>query len=508
MIPRCTVCLCRRCAFAPWGGSIQLHNPTNWLLVPLTILMVTQIACGGRGANPLAQVPAQASSLVVLESIERTSARIPSIVDRMPETSGLVDLVRSVAGIDFLSNKATRSAGIDSRRPVVVATVSSAVWILVPVDNEARIVRRMALVLARFGYLEQDESGLKSKDVRSARTFGREGLTAKAVISVTDGVARLCLGQPAGCAEEVASSGPWPGRFDQLVLELGIAEPDIVAWAGSTEIQRILGQLTRFDALPLTARMVVMAAIGEFRTAVSFDGDIRVRAGAGAVGPPIEHDIGTVSLPSGLAVWAGVDLREINGQILQQVFAMCGRACTASNGVTLPILVADWSRLAEVRVCDTGDGPPVGLMSIVSMMSRLSIGLSLPFSSAEKANRALMWLADILRVSAEDRALSGDRLDSISTKLVGAIPLTAAGRDSVLELAVGRVTSCGREARLYGEQAGHPVTAVFSPASLAVGIGASRADFIRHMAESIRLVSLVVGLDDGRMWLDLALKLR
>ncbi len=451
------------------------------------------VACKGAAPDPASVLPAHAGALVVFAAPSRVRESVVSLVDRLPEAIGVVDVVRSVVGVCLDDDAGTRASGLDPSRGPAFALWDDAVLAVLPLHDEGLGLRRLRLRLARLGFAREDAG---PGDRESFGHVDRKDL--KAVLWSSPGLAFVCIGVGARCAADSPRTG-WDPR--PVVEELGAGDFVAVGLVRNDLLRKaveVLGVPVREPGVGVT-----LALLQDVRWAVGVGERVRVRVAAGPVGPPAPSGALDMAPPKGLAAVLQVALPAgLEGAVARLIFgAPAGtghgpwerwtgelgvgvllgdhRAAPVPAGLAAALQRLRWVAAARFRT-------PADAEQVVRAMAASRSPLS--DGSVPAATGTVSWTGPggiTAGIQAE-----GDHL------LVG----SEAGRP-VIPGAVAEVVSLGRD----------PTTVVrlaLEPGALLDAIGGARLEFLGHLVRSVRSVVALLTFEAGRPVLAVEARLR
>jgi hypothetical protein len=319
----------------------------------LPVIVVLAVGCGSGGPDPRTLIPVDSDAWVAVRSAQDISVRVAPIVEQYPEFGGAVDFIRSVVGIDFA--RPDRESGLDPRRGAAGAWWRGGLLLLLPVSDASLASRRIALRLARFGFVQSPGGG-------PVRDF-ESGERGHACFQVYNGIAAVYVGTAetcvllAGVAATADDSRESAVRktVETVTDELDMGGADIIFRVGNAlmapELLRAAGLSSRG-----TAAMVASGMLGDLRGALVVDRTVKVRMAVGAEGGPFRGRMAVPADPGPQAGAVEVDVTVGSGirPMLDSAVSMCGRRCT-SRGIDM--MFAAWDGRLKVTVPSVVDSP-------------------------------------------------------------------------------------------------------------------------------------------------------
>lgn len=469
------------------------------------------VACAGATPDPASVLPADAGALVVFAPPARNRESVVSLVDRMPEAAGAVDLVRSVVGVCLDDDAGTRANGLDPSRGPAFALWDDAVLAVLPLDDEGPGLRRLRLRLARLGFARD---GAGSGERESFGHVDRPGL--RAAVWSSPGLAFVCVGDRARCGADPRGTG-----WDPRPVAEELAAGDFVA----VGVVRNALLMRTAEALGVPVREpgvgVAVALLQDARWAVGLGDRVRVRVAAGPTGPPAASGPLETPVPRGLAAVLHVALPPgVGSAVARQVL---GSPAGAGRGPW-----ERWTGELGIGVLDQ-DGRhaplPVGL---ADALQRLRWIVAARFRSHGDAEQALQGMA-------VSRLPDGSTPAETET-----VPWTGPAGITAGVRVVGDLLVVGSEAgrpvvpheraidRAFPPIPGRPpsvpplipdvivptrdsttiVRVAADPGALLDAVGGGRLEFLGHMVRSVRSVAGLLTFEAGRLVLTVEARLR
>ena len=469
--------------------------PPMWLLAVLSL-----VACSRSYREPLEMVPLDAGAWLAVRSVDDISLELNPLVTRVPELRGVVDLVRSVSGIDLTG--IDDESGFDSRRGAVAALWRDGMLVVLPVSGAGKARRSIGLKLARFGFAEGESStGLNEFDSPDR---------GHACLHVRSGLAILFVGPRETCSSLAGMVEPPDGDEVPATLpvagveqELGVARPSAVFFVSN---KLFAPELLKQVGLPNrgAAALVARGFIGDLRGAVSLDRGVSFRIAAGASGSPFKAASVMSDCPAPLAVdvTVGTSVRPV----VDTVISLAGRRVKG-----LDTLASAWSgALRVVAAADQSvDGPALkGTKSspLRDILERFDLKASVGLR--EDASTTLARLGRRFVPGREPASA-----DPVEFSLGGVrIVASGAGRELALTGALSDmvprdvpVTSPGLPGLTDGPRV---VSVCLDPHSLLEATGFSSIDYLRHLVDPLEAMLVDGYYEGGRVLLDGRLDVR
>lgn len=433
-------------------------------------------------------LPGDADAVFAVGPVTKVAPRLSRVLDRLPEATGLFDLVSSLTGVDLLSPDKTGESGIDPNRRIALALWRDAGLMVLPLRDEALGARRIGLRLARLGFLEEEDARDGTIRYRSTRD-----LEATCVLWVRDRLAWVCMGNAERCPppRDGSSAGWSPTTVtDELsmpgAVAMGVVRNPLLAHLLDRSGPSLTG----------TARAMVQALLGDLRWALDAEGGLRARVAAGPVGNPVERGPVPSSIPGDAVAFLSLTLP---GAFLGRPLgdALAGLASTRDREV-LRGLGAAWSGKAVLAVMADPAAEPAPLVFNTATLGRLDWVAGLSFANAGSAAGAVRALVDL--------AKRNGWADATTAPSSAGARLVREGLPLELKSEGIRVVAGSRKADLKELPLGLADTRVMhlaaDPRGLLKVLGGGGVEFLRHMVAAVPMVFVDLKFELGRPILD------
>jgi hypothetical protein len=513
------------------------RSSAYWYLLLLSVLIFLSMAsaCTVGGPEPSALIPPESDAWIAIRRTDRLSQKLRPVVEVVPEAAGAVDLLRSMTGINPVDPDQTAESGLDPARGSAAAWWHRGTLIILPVSDAPVAGRRIGLRMARFGFVESDPDS-------PMRTF-KSASGDRACVVVASGVAVVFVGKADVCPEltDLIQKGQARAKSAEYSLtapvtsELGLADADIVAYAGNEVFAQ---RLMKLAGLPVKGpgAYVVQGMVGDARAAIVIGKSIQVRVAAGSSGDPFEPVSERPPVRAGDAITVNVTADQSVRPLFESALAMCGKRC---RKLGLETLNGMWDGRAMLTVPSSvaASANSAGVFrpvrSIRDFFKRVNV--SLIVGTGKPGPQALAILRQQFPVSPDSSPspdLSGQSdvavlsptpvpagmPDPLVTPVTSEpVKVQAAGLEIVLGArekvviaasgpgaadAISKAVSAASPLELSKAGGGKLVSVDVSPEGVLQVSGASNIDFLRHLVDPVRNVELDVYLGDGRLVAD------
>lgn len=503
-----------------WGETGTRGGGRAWRRVSVAglVAVLATGACKGPGTDPARYLPSDADALAVMRPAADLMVRAAALLDRLPEAAGAADLLRSATGLDLRSEAGTREQGLDPRRSLAVAVRGGAVLVALPVSDSGVASRRLGLRLARLGFVEDRGSAGAIRRFHDVRDSKREAL-----LRVVGDVALVCAG-PAGTCRGFETAVPLAADAVSSVMsasmEVGMPDADLSAILRNDALLELARKELGVSLPGGAAGVMLRAAIGDLRLAASLEQGLRVRAVLGPIGDTLHVPGDPLLPPAGVLARADLDLGSLPDGMMKGLWEACGARCRSDGPGDPAAFLRAWDGRATVALLASTSPLPGPVTDVRAFLKRAAVaaavgvrapdGASLGLSSASSLASSL-GVAALPWAEREPEGLAGSAGDGLEAAAAarGGVVAVAVGRGSE---AVARDLAMGRRAGLGGAPpvlaSGSLLRLALDPNGLVEALGGLGVEFVRYVVSSVRVAGADVALQEGRLVLDLSVRLR
>jgi len=479
----------------------------------LAVMAFSFVGCGSSGPDPRMLIPVDAEAWLAVRPAREVAERIGPIVDQYPEYGGALDFARSVIGIDYA--RPDRESGLDPARGTVFAWFRGGLLVILPVVDQKLAVRRAALRMARFGFVQSAEQGGLIHFESSEHGHGC--IAAKAgIAAVYFGPADSCP-LLAGIADQADDSRESQVRlaFDRVTSEMEMEGADLIFFVANSLYSK---RLLRMAGFPEKAPVTYLASgvMGDLRGAVTIDRELVARIAAGAVGTPFRPvPAGGRGVEPGDAARIDVTIGPSLRPLIDALVPMCGARCSRAG---IDMMVGSWDGRLEVKVpasdgsASRGSGSGV-LRALAAMTGKVTVT---GVAGTRRPGRTILDFARrrLGQQLPEEDAGAADK--PVAFTFDGHDVAVGAGRDrlavaigpSALE-SVSRITVAGVPGDLpEWPTDGRILSARVNPEALLDLSGFGFIQYLERLVNPVKGVAAEVFFDNGRILVDGRISIR
>jgi len=450
------------------------------IIVLLLVIATASMACRTGGPNPVEMLPRDAGALFSMRPVAEVGRTIGETMEQVPGGRGIADLVRSITGIDISDEHETRLEGFDPDRGIAAAIRKDGLVVILPVEDETLVSRRLGLRLSRLGFIEDD--GVRE----GIRTFeSTRGDSLRAGIRVSDGLAFVCIGDIGMCSTGMRrKGGSW--LPEETAAELGMNDAVVMGVVRAGFLEPALDAA----GLPLkgTARAMIPALLGDLRWAIGFDNGVRVRLAAGPAGQGVEIGESVRRPPEGLAMFLSASVPK----------ALVGNALDGVLADGMQGLFSSWTGECALAIKDDPDAEIAPLVMDERLLARPKWIAGARLVSREDADTAVTVLTGL----AEDNGWSVDRLgESVPGTTIRRNPFSLRIRAEKDMVYAGADTTEPAVLSLGGDS-GRVVHVAIDPGAILRVFGGGGVEFLGHMVGAIKGVFVDLYFNAGRLVMD------
>lgn len=244
--------------------------------IPIIILLF--IACGGKGRDPWLSIPSDADAVVFIKPADAISGGLESIIENVPVISGFPDLIYSITGISFIDPERTKENGIDPKRGLAIYFyVDGKATVILPIRNPSLAEKRLALRLARLGFLEKEKEG-------EVRVFEhKRGFYA--IIQADSDLVFISFSKFYDNKRITNQKGSFfPVGYHDIVEENGMRDAVIAGIVLNHALTKLLPK-----EMGGKYRNLILPLLGDLRFSIDLSGGVRVRVVLGQRGKALKE---------------------------------------------------------------------------------------------------------------------------------------------------------------------------------------------------------------------------